>query len=192
MGAERCVRFAFDLAERRDARKLTLVHKTNVLTFAGDLWQRTVAEVAPEYPDVAQDYNHVDAACIYLVERPSSYDVIVTDNLFGDILTDLAGAVCGGIGFAASANLNAARTGPSMFEPVHGAAHDIAGRNLANPLAAIRSASLMLDFLGESDAAARLDKAVADFMQSDQLSRPPAGADVWSTTAIGAAITERL
>lgn len=192
MGAERCVRFAFDLAERRDARKLTLVHKTNVLTFSGDLWQRTVAEVAPEYPDVAQDYNHVDAACIYLVERPSSYDVIVTDNLFGDILTDLAGAVCGGIGFAASANLNAARTGPSMFEPVHGAAHDIAGRNLANPLAAIRSASLMLDFLGESDAAARLDKAVADFMQSDQLSRPPAGADVWSTTAIGAAITERL
>ena len=192
MGVERCVRFAFDLAERRDAHKLTLVHKTNVLTFSGDLWQRTVVEVAPEYPEVAHDYNHVDASCIYLVERPGAYDVIVTDNLFGDILTDLAGAVCGGIGFAASANLNAARTGPSMFEPVHGAAHDIAGQNIANPLAAIRSASLMLDFLGESDAAARVDKAVADFLLSDQLSRSPAGADGWSTTAIGAAIAERL
>jgi 3-isopropylmalate dehydrogenase len=192
MGAERCVRFAFELAERRDAHKLTLVHKTNVLTFAGDLWQRTVSEVAPEYPDVTHDYNHVDATCIYLVERPSNYDVIVTDNLFGDIITDLAGAVCGGIGFAASANLNAARTGPSMFEPVHGAAHDIAGKNLANPLAAIRSASLMLDFLGETHAAGRVDKAVADFMASDQLSTPPAGADGWSTTAIGAAIAERL
>ncbi len=192
MGAERCVRFAFELADRRDAHKLTLVHKTNVLTFAGDLWQRTVNEVAPEFPEVAHDYNHVDAACMYLVERPGAYDVIVTDNLFGDILTDLAGAVCGGIGFAASANLNAARTGPSMFEPVHGAAHDIAGKNLANPLAAIRSAGLMLDFLGESDAAARVDKAVGDFMRSDQLSRPPAGADGWSTTAIGTAIAERL
>jgi 3-isopropylmalate dehydrogenase len=192
MGAERCARFAFELADRRDAHKLTLVHKTNVLTFAGDLWQRTVNEVAPEFPEVAHDYNHVDAACIYLVERPSVYDVIVTDNLFGDILTDLAGAVCGGIGFAASANLNAARTGPSMFEPVHGAAHDIAGKNVANPLAAIRSAGLMLDFLGESDAAARVDKAVADFMATDQLSRPPAGADGWSTTAIGTAIAERL
>jgi 3-isopropylmalate dehydrogenase len=192
MGTERCARFAFELADRRDAHKLTLVHKTNVLTFAGDLWQRTVNEVAPEFPEVARDYNHVDAACIYLVERPGTYDVIVTDNLFGDILTDLAGAVCGGIGFAASANLNAARTGPSMFEPVHGAAHDIAGKNLANPLAAIRSAGLMLDFLGESDAAARVDKAVADFMWTDQLSRPPAGTDGWSTSAIGTAIAERL
>jgi 3-isopropylmalate dehydrogenase len=192
MGAERCVRFAYELAERRPAHKLTLVHKTNVLTFAGDLWQRTFTEVASDYPDVARDYNHVDAACIYLVERPVTYDVIVTDNLFGDILTDLAGAVCGGIGFAASANLNAARTGPSMFEPVHGAAHDIVGTGRANPLAAIRSASLMLDFLGEADAAARIDKAVSDFISSDQLSHPPDGADAWSTTAIGAAIAERL
>jgi 3-isopropylmalate dehydrogenase len=192
MGVERAIRFAFDLAERRPARKLTLVHKTNVLTFSGDLWQRAMNDVASEYPEVAHDYNHVDAACIYLVERPRSYDVIVTDNLFGDILTDLAGAVCGGIGFAASANLNAARTGPSLFEPVHGAAHDIAGKHVANPLAAIRSASLMLDFLGEADAAARIDKAVSDFMMSDQLSRPPAGADVWSTEAIGSAIAERL
>src|SRR6202044_2267601 len=118
MGAERCVRFAFGLAQGRTDHKLTLVHKTNVLTFAGDLWQRTVAEGAPDFPDVAHDYNHVDAACIYLVEQPGRYDVIVTDNLFGDILTDLAGAVSGGIGFAASANLNPARTGPSLFEPV--------------------------------------------------------------------------
>jgi 3-isopropylmalate dehydrogenase len=192
MGAERCIRFAYDLAERRAAHKLTLVHKTNVLTFAGDLWQRTFTEVASDYPDIARDYSHVDAACIYLVERPTTYDVIVTDNLFGDILTDLAGAVCGGIGFAASANLNAARTGPSLFEPVHGAAHDIAGTGKANPLAAIGSASLMLDFLGETDAATRIDKAVSDFISSDQLSHPPAGADAWSTTAIGAAIAERL
>ncbi len=149
-------------------------------------------EVAPDYPEVAHDYHHVDAACIYLVERPASYDVIVTDNLFGDILTDLAGAVCGGHGLSASANLNAARTGPSMFEPVHGAAHDIAGTGTANPLAAIRSASLMLDFLGEADAAARIDKAVSDFISSDQLSHPPTGVDAWSTNATGTAIAERL
>ncbi|MGH9007305.1 MAG: isocitrate/isopropylmalate family dehydrogenase, partial [Acidimicrobiales bacterium] len=161
-------------------------------TFSGDLWQRTVNEVAPDYPDVAHDYNHVDAACIYLVERPRSYDVIVTDNLFGDILTDLAGAVCGGHGLSASANLNAAGTGPSLFEPVHGGAHDIAGQGIANPIAAISSASLMLDFLGEADASARVDKAVSDFVSSDQLSNPPAGSERWTTTAIGAAIAERL
>ncbi len=109
------------------------MHKTNVLTFAGDLWQRTVDDVARDFEDVARDYNHVDAACIYLVEQPRRYDVIVTDNLFGDILTDLAGAVSGGIGFAASANLNPARTGPSLFEPVHGAAHDIAGKDIGQP-----------------------------------------------------------
>ena len=126
-GAERCVRFAYDLAQRRSRHHLTLVHKTNVLTFSGDLWQRTFDEVGAEYPGVDTAYNHVDAACIYLVENPQRYDVVVTDNLFGDILTDLAGAVAGGIGLAASANLNPARTGPSLFEPVHGAAHDIAG-----------------------------------------------------------------
>ncbi len=192
MGVERCVRFAFDLAERRSAHKLTLVHKTNVLTFAGDLWARTVNEVAPDHPDVTHDYQHVDAACIYLVDRPGTYDVIVTDNLFGDILTDLAGAVCGGHGLSPSANLNAARTGPSLFEPVHGGAHDIAGQGIANPVAAIRSASLMLDYLGELDAATRIDKAVSDFVQSGQLAHPPGGADRWSTAAIGAAIAERL
>ena len=149
-GVERCARFAFELAAARPRHHLTLVHKTNVLTFAGDLWQRTVDEVAPDYPSVTPDYNHVDASCIYLVEDPGRYDVIVTDNLFGDIITDLAGAIAGGIGYAASANLNPDRTGPSLFEPVHGAAHDIAGTGRANPAAAIRSAALMLDFLGES------------------------------------------
>ena len=162
MGVERCVRYAFDLAEQRDRRHLTLVHKTNVLTFAGDLWQRTFDEVAAEHPGVGTAYNHVDAACIYFVQDPQRYDVVVTDNLFGDILTDLGGAVSGGIGFASSGNLNPARTGPSMFEPVHGSAPDIAGQQKANPVAAILSAAMMLEFLGEADAAARIRKACAD------------------------------
>jgi len=187
MGVERCARFAFELAARRPARRLTLVHKTNVLTFAGDLWHRTVTDVAAEHADVSWDYNHVDAACIYLVEQPTRYDVIVTDNLFGDILTDLAGAVSGGIGFAASANLNPSRTGPSLFEPVHGAAHDIAGKGVANPLAAIHSAALMLDHLGQSDAAARILKALS--AQADALSK---ATDQPPTSAIGDAIAERL
>jgi 3-isopropylmalate dehydrogenase len=160
LGVERCIRFSFDLARSRKALHLTLVHKTNVLTFAGDLWQRAFDEVAAEYVDVATAYNHVDAACIYLVEDPGRYDVIVTDNLFGDILTDLGGAVAGGIGRAASANLNPARTGPSLFEPVHGSAPDIAATGRADPRAAVISAAMMCDFLGEADAAARMLNAV--------------------------------
>jgi len=162
MGVERCVRFAFELAQSRNRKHCTLVHKTNVLTFAGDLWERTFNEVAQEFGDVKTAYNHVDAACIYFVQDPGRYDVIVTDNLFGDILTDLGGAVAGGIGRAASANLNPARTGPSLFEPVHGSAPDIAGQNKADPRAAVISAAMMCDFLGEADAANRIRKAVEE------------------------------
>jgi 3-isopropylmalate dehydrogenase len=161
-GVERCVRYAFELAASRPRQHLTLVHKTNVLTFAGDLWERTFNEVATEFPSVATAYNHVDAACIYFVQDPHRYDVVVTDNLFGDILTDLGGAVSGGIGVASSANLNPARTGPSMFEPVHGSAPDIAGQQKANPTAAVLSAAHMLDYLGEADAAARVRAATLE------------------------------
>ena len=187
MGVERCVRFAFELASRRESHHLTLVHKTNVLTFSGELWQRTFDEVAAEFPEVTTSYNHVDAACIYFATDAVRYDVVVTDNLFGDILTDLAGAVAGGIGFAASANLNPARTGPSLFEPVHGAAHDIAGKGVANPLAAIRSAAMMLDHLGESAAAEKITAAVIDF----GIEMATAGTAL-STAAIGDAIAGRM
>ena len=152
-GVERCVRYAFALAMTRSRKHVTLVHKTNVLIFAGDLWQRTFNRVALEFPSVVTAYNHVDAACIYFVQDPHRYDVIVTDNLFGDILTDLGGAVSGGIGVASSANLNPSGSGPSMFEPVHGSAPDIAGTGAANPIAAILSAAHMLEFLGEAKAA---------------------------------------
>jgi len=163
-GVERCVRYAFDLARSRPRRHLTLVHKTNVLSFAGDLWMRTFEEVAVEYPDVATAYHHIDAACIYFVESPQRYDVIVTDNLFGDILTDLGGAIAGGIGRAASANLNPARTGPSLFEPVHGSAPDIAGTGRADPTAAILSMAMMLEFLGAATEAARVAAALASLV----------------------------
>ena len=178
-GVERCVRYAFELAASRERKHLTLVHKTNVLTFAGDLWQRTFDSVAKDFPQVGTAYNHVDAACIYFVQDPHRYDVIVTDNLFGDILTDLGGAVSGGIGVASSANLNPTRTGPSMFEPVHGSAPDIVGTGKANPIAAILSAAHMLEFLGEATAASRL-RAACD--------EPVSG----TTTQIGDAIAKRV
>lgn len=158
-GVRRVVRYAFERARLR-RKHLTLVHKNNVLTFAGKLWSRIVAEVGEEYPDVEVAYSHVDAATIFLVTDPGRFDVIVTDNLFGDIITDLAAAVCGGIGLAASGNIDATRTNPSMFEPVHGSAPDIAGRGIADPTAAIMSVALLLAHLGEDDAAARVDRAV--------------------------------
>jgi len=160
-GVERAVRYAFELAANRERKKLTLVHKHNVLIHAGWLWQRTVDEVAKEFPAVQVDYQHVDAATIYLVTDPSRFDVIVTDNLFGDILTDLAAAIGGGIGIAASGNINPTGAFPSMFEPVHGSAPDIAGKGIADPSAAILSAAMLLDHLGNPVAAARIERAVA-------------------------------
>jgi 3-isopropylmalate dehydrogenase len=160
-GVERVVRDAFTRATLRPRRKLTLVHKTNVLTHAGSLWSRVVEEVSLEHPEISVDYQHVDATTIHLVTDPSRYDVIVTDNLFGDILTDLAAAVTGGIGLAASGNLDVSRANPSMFEPVHGSAPDIAGKGIADPTAAILSVALLLDHLGEPELARRVEAAVA-------------------------------
>lgn len=167
-GVERVVRDAFSRAQAR-RKHLTLVHKTNVLVNAGSLWQRTVDEVAQEFPEVTVEYNHIDAATIYMVTDPGRYDVIVTDNLFGDILTDLAGAVTGGIGLAASGNIDATGANPSMFEPVHGSAPDIAGQGIADPSAAILSAAMLLRHLGDDHNARRIEQAV----EADVVSRQP-------------------
>ncbi|WP_433130331.1 3-isopropylmalate dehydrogenase [Micromonospora sp. CA-240977] len=160
-GVERVIRDAFARAARRERRKVTLVHKTNVLTHAGSLWSRTFDAVAAEHPDIATEYQHVDAAAMFLVTQPQRYDVVVTDNLFGDILTDIAAAVTGGIGLAASGCINPEGAYPSMFEPVHGSAPDIAGRGIADPVAAVLSAALLLEQLGHSESAARVNAAVA-------------------------------
>lgn len=158
-GVRRVVRDAFLRAQAR-SKKLTLVHKNNVLTYAGDLWTRTTREVAQEFPEVTWDYMHVDAATIHMVTDPQRFDVIVTDNLFGDILTDLAAAITGGIGLAASGSINAEGVYPSMFEPVHGSAPDIAGQQIADPTAAVLSSALMLDNLGLTEAARAVEQAV--------------------------------
>ena len=184
-GVERVVRYAFAAAAARPRRHLTLVHKHNVLSYAGHLWRRTVEEVGAEFPEVTQGYQHVDAATIFMVTDPGRYDVIVTDNLFGDIITDIAGAVVGGIGLAASGNINPDRTSPSMFEPVHGSAPDIAGQQKADPTAAILSVAMMLDHLGVPDAASRIQTAVS----ADLAER---GGQVRSTRTIGEAIASRL
>ena len=183
-GVNRVVRYAFDLAAKR-RKHLTLVHKTNVLTFAGTLWSRIVAEVGAQYPDVEVAYQHIDAATIYMVTDPGRFDVIVTDNLFGDIITDLAAAVSGGIGLAASGNIDATGTNPSMFEPVHGSAPDIAGKGIADPTAAVMSVALLLSHIGQDAAAARVDKAVADHLATR-------GAEKFSTAAVGERIRARL
>src|SRR3984957_15699827 len=177
-GVRRVVQDAFERAQRR-RKHLTLLHKTNGLNFAGRLWSRVVAEVGEEYPDVEVVYQHADSATIFMVTDPGRFDVIVTDNLFGDIVTDLAAAVCGGIGLAASGNIDAPRTNPSMFEPVHGSAPDIAGKGIADPTAAIISVALLLSHLGEVDAAARVDRAVGTYLASrgtKHLAPAPVGA----------------
>jgi 3-isopropylmalate dehydrogenase len=181
-GVERVVRDAFSRASARPRRKLTLVHKTNVLTHAGSLWSRTVDEVGQSFPDVAVDYVHVDAACLYFVTQPQRFDVVVTDNLFGDIITDLGAAIAGGIGLAASGNLNVDGTAPSMFEPVHGSAPDIAGQGKADPTATVLSVAMLLDHLGHSDAASAVEAAVA----TDLVKRSTLG--MRSTTEIGNAL----
>ena len=183
-GVERVVRYAFALARKR-RRNLTLVHKTNVLAFAGSLWSRLVTQVGTEYPDVEVAYQHIDAATIYLVTDPGRFDVIVTDNLFGDIITDLAAAVSGGIGLAASGNIDATGTNPSMFEPVHGSAPDIAGQGIADPTAAVMSVALLLNHIGEDAAAARVDAAVADHLATRS-------AGIFSTREVGERIRARL
>jgi 3-isopropylmalate dehydrogenase len=159
-GVERVVRHAYSLAVNR-RRHLTVCHKTNVLNYAGEMWWRIAQELNSDYPDVTVDYVHADAACLYLVNSPERFDVMVTDNLFGDIVTDLGAAVQGGLGLAASGNLNPEKTYPSMFEPVHGSAPDIAGRGWANPVAAVLSAALCLSHLGEDEAATRVEEAAA-------------------------------
>ncbi|MDP4714711.1 MAG: isocitrate/isopropylmalate family dehydrogenase, partial [Candidatus Nanopelagicales bacterium] len=179
-GAERIIREAFLRAMRR-RKHVTLVHKTNVLTNAGSLWKRTFDRVASEFPEVATDYQHVDAAAMFFITQPERFDVVVTDNLFGDILTDIGAAICGGIGLAASGNLDPSRSNPSMFEPVHGSAPDIAGQGKADPTATVMSLALLLDFVGEVAKAERVEAAV----EADLASR---GDAVRSTSQIGDAL----
>jgi 3-isopropylmalate dehydrogenase len=184
-GVERVVRYAFEKAAARPRKQLTLVHKTNVLVHAGSLWSRTVEAVSQEHPDIAVDYLHVDAATIFLATDPSRFDVVVTDNLFGDIITDLAAAITGGIGLAASGNVNPDRTAPSMFEPVHGSAPDIAGQGKADPTAAVLSAAMLLENLGLDDAADDVQRAVsADLAERGTAPR--------TTEQIGDAIVARV
>jgi 3-isopropylmalate dehydrogenase len=160
-GVERVVRYAFERALARPRKHLTLIHKTNVLTHAGGLWSRTVEEVAAEFPEVTVAYAHVDAASMYFITDPGRFDVVVTDNLFGDIITDVAAAVTGGIGLAASGNLDVSGTNPSMFEPVHGSAPDIAGQGVADPTAAVLSVALLLEHMGRPELARKVTAAVA-------------------------------
>jgi 3-isopropylmalate dehydrogenase len=184
-GAERVIRDAFVRAMSRERKKVTLVHKNNVLTHAGDLWTRTFNEVAAEFPDISTDYLHVDAASMFLITNPGRFDVVVTDNLFGDILTDIAAAICGGIGLAASGNINPTGKFPSMFEPVHGSAPDIAGKGLADPTATVLSVAMMLDHLGRRDAAADVERVVAKDLLTRRTTKR-------STSEIGSALAAAL
>jgi 3-isopropylmalate dehydrogenase len=185
-GVERVIRYAFEVAASRPRKKLTLVHKDNVLTFAGELYQRLLKQVGAEFPQVTTDYCHVDAATMFFVNQPQRFDVVVTDNLFGDIITDIGAAIAGGIGLAASGNVNPDRTAPSMFEPVHGSAPDIAGQAKADPTATILSVAMLLDHLGLPEAARRVEQAVSE----DLVERQEAPAR--STGLIGDTIAKRV
>jgi len=181
---ERCIRYAYEYTRRRNKRKqLTLVHKTNVLTYCGDLWNRTFKEVGNEYPDIKQDYNHVDAANMWFVKSPEYYDVVVTENLFGDIITDLAAIIQGGLGIAAGGNINP--QGVSMFEPMGGSAPKYTGQNIINPLAAIGAAGMMLDTLGETEAAKAVDNAISKALGSGRIKSLAAGKMGMTTSEVG-------
>jgi 3-isopropylmalate dehydrogenase len=186
-GVGRVARYALQRAVERPRRRLTLVHKSNVLTYAGDLWRRIVTEAAADYPDVTTEYCHMDAAAVYFVAQPERFDVVLTDNMFGDILTSLGAAVAGGVGLAASASINPTRTLPSMFEPVHGSAPDLVGKQKADPTAAILSAALLCEHLGLSAEAARIDQAVSDDLLERQGAWSPR-----STPEIGEDIAGRV
>ncbi|HEV2685248.1 MAG TPA: 3-isopropylmalate dehydrogenase [Actinomycetota bacterium] len=190
-GVDRVLEFAFELAERRPRKKLTLAHKTNVLTHAGGLWARAFNEMGEDnYPDIERDYVHIDAACLYLVTQPERFDVVVTDNMFGDILTDIGAAIAGGMGLAASGNLNPPRRSPSLFEPIHGSAPDIAGKGWANPVACILSVAMMLDHLGEAEAARRVEEAA---LRALSKLRGTAGPEMGFTTdEIGDLVAEAI
>jgi 3-isopropylmalate dehydrogenase len=207
-GVERCLRYAFDLARERGRRRpfrglseadrragkvglVTMVAKTNVLTFAHDLWMRAFTEVSRDYPEIKADYQHVDACCMRLVVGPERFDVIATTNMFGDIITDLGAVLQGGMGLAASGNLNPERTAPSMFEPVHGSAPDIAGKGVANPIAAILSAALMLDHLGAGRTADRIRRAAAKVLAAGGPKTPDMGGTA-RTADVGRAVLEAL
>ncbi|HJT36890.1 MAG TPA: 3-isopropylmalate dehydrogenase [Actinomycetota bacterium] len=190
-GVDRVLEYAFELAERRPRKRLTLAHKTNVLTHAGGLWARAFEEMGDtNYPDVEREYVHIDAACLYLVTQPERFDIVVTDNMFGDILTDIGAGIAGGMGLAASGNLNPPRRSPSIFEPIHGSAPDIAGKGWANPVACILSVAMMLDHLGESDASRRVEEAA---LRALTKLRGTAGPDMGFTTdEIGDLVAEAI
>src|SRR5205814_2350682 len=190
-GVERCIRYAFDYAKQFGRKKVTLVAKTNVLRFAHNLWQRTFEDVRNDYAGIETDYHHVDACTMYMVTKPKVYDVIVTTNMFGDIITDLGAAIQGGMGMAASGNLNPTRQAASMFEPVHGSAPDIAGKNFANPIATFLSVAMMLDFLGQSEAAGVINQACKDVVADPTNHTRDLGGGA-STTQVGEAVCSRI
>src|SRR5438876_11094816 len=190
-GVERCIRYAFEYAKEHGRKKVTLVAKTNVLRFAHNLWLRAFEAVKADYKGIETDYHHVDACTMYMVTRPKIYDVIVTTNMFGDIITDLGAAIQGGMGMAASANLNPTRQAASMFEPVHGSAPDIAGKNYANPIATFLSVAMMLDFLGQQAAGKAIQQACADVVADKRHHTRDLGGTA-STTDVGEAVCTRL